>query len=351
MKSFKLIFVILIIFFKTGNVLSNEDIFNVNNIELLKKPNISNKEMANQAIKKGFETLKEKILLRIDAKKLSNLSFNQIKELVSYYQVRTSNDENIKDDKFIYNISFDKDKLHNLFYNNDISYAEITNKEIFLLPIFLSNNQIFIYNQNYFYEKWSLVNEKNKKDFIEFILPLENIEIIEKINSKKDNLLNLDLKDLYPEYDNKNLALILIEDTNSKTEKIFLKTKILEKNIDKSIFVKRADYEKEKFYNEIISSVNKELINLLKSQNLIDIKTPSFLNTKFKVNKNYNLVELKRRIEKIDLIDQIYVQEFNKDYMMLKIKYLGKLSKIIKQLENQKIILKLIGDQWNLRLI
>ena len=32
-------------------------------------------------------------------------------------------------------------------------------------------------------------------------------------------------------------------------------------------------------------------------------------------------------------------------------KYLGKLPKIIKQLEQQKILLKLDGDEWSLNLI
>ena len=50
MKSYKSIIIILIIFFKTGNVLSDVNIFNVNNIELVKKPNTSNEEMANQAM-------------------------------------------------------------------------------------------------------------------------------------------------------------------------------------------------------------------------------------------------------------------------------------------------------------
>ena len=37
---------------------------------------------------------------------------------------------------------------------------------------------IFIYNKNFFYEKW---NKLKKFELIEFILPLENIEIIQKI--------------------------------------------------------------------------------------------------------------------------------------------------------------------------
>ena len=82
-------------------------------------------------------------------------------------------------------------------------------------------------------------------------------------------------------------------------------------------------------------------MNLIKSQNLIDIKTPSFINAKFFIDKNNNLVELNRRIKKIELIENIYVQEFNKEYVDLKIKYLGKINKIIQQLRENNIILKL----------
>ena len=58
---------------------------------------------------------------------------------------------------------------------------------------------------------------------IDFILPLENIETIQQINSNKNDLLSLDIRDIFQEYTNKNIALIFIEDTNSNKEKIFLK--------------------------------------------------------------------------------------------------------------------------------
>ena len=38
---------------------------------------------------------------------------------------------------------------------------------------------------------------------IEFILPLENIEIIQKINQTRNNLLDLDLSILFKEYSKK----------------------------------------------------------------------------------------------------------------------------------------------------
>ena len=77
----------------------------------------------------------------------------------------------------------------------------------------------------------------------------------------------------------------------------------------------------EDFYLKIITVVKKELINLIKSQNLIDIRTPSFVNTKFKLNKNNNLVELNKRLRQIDEIENIYVQEFNNQFVLIKLSF------------------------------
>ena len=346
MKRFKLITIILILFFKTGNILSDENIFNVNNIEISKKASKSDNELANEAIKAGFNQLIKKILLFEDKNKLSQLNFSQIKDLVLYYQVIDESDLN-KSDKIKFNIFFNKEKLHNLFYTRNILYSEVTNKEIYLLPIIKKGNEMYIYNKNYFYENW---NNKNITDLVEFILPLENIEVIRNITLNKDNIFNLDLRNLFQEYTSKNLALILIDETNTNNEKIYLKTNILGKNIDKNIKIKRQNLDTEEFYDKIIVESSNEIINIIKSQNLIDIKTPSFINTKLILKKNNNLVELNKRLKKIDSIDDIFVQEFNKEYVLIKIKYLGKLDKIINQLKNHGINLKLLGEEWSLNI-
>ena len=72
MKLYKQIIIILVIFFKTETLFSNNNLFNVNNIELEKKEKTSNNALANQAIKKGFEQLITRILLDEDKLKLSN---------------------------------------------------------------------------------------------------------------------------------------------------------------------------------------------------------------------------------------------------------------------------------------
>ena len=90
---------------------------------------------------------------------------------------------------------------------------------------------------------------------------------------------------------------------------------------------------------------------MVKSRNLIDIRTPSFLNAKLNLDKKNNLFVFNTKIRKIDLIDKIFVQEFNKDFVNLKIKYLGKLEKIINELKKENIELKLINDQWLVKIL
>ena len=127
-------------------------------------------------------------------------------------------------------------------------------------------DQLYIYTQNFFYENW---NKSNEDEILEFNLPLENIEIIQKINIYKNNLLGLDLRDIFLESTQKNLALVLINDTGSLEEKVFLKTIIMGKSINKNLLV-RLNFNEDEFYENIILML-KEIVNLAKSQNLIDI--------------------------------------------------------------------------------
>ena len=155
------------------------------------------------------------------------------------------------------------------------------------------------------------------------------------------------IENLFKEYLNKNLALVLIEDENKENIKVYIKSIIIQgKNISRSLNLKSKDKNEEEYYKTIIEETKKELTNLVKSENLIDIRTPSFLNVKLDLNKKNSLVELNKRIKKIDLIENVSVQHFNKDYMFLRIRYLGKLEKIIGQLLNERINLKLTNDQW-----
>jgi len=338
MKLYKQIIFILIVFFKTETLLSDNSLFSVNNIDLEKKEKTPNNILADEAIKKGFNQLISKILLKEDSNKLSDLNFESIKKLVTYYKINNIKEEGSNKELVSFNVMFDKDKIHNLFFKRGISYSEILDKELFILPLFVQSGEINIFNNNYFYNNW---NKNGNENLIEFILPIENIEIIQNINGNKNNLIDVNLDDVFKEYSKKNLALVIIQ--NSKIyNKVYIKAKIQEKNISKSFNYKQKDFSNE----NVVKEIKNELINLIKSANLIDIGAPSFLNVKLELNKKNNLVELNSRIKNIESIENVFVQEFNKDLMNLRIKYLGKLEKLISQLKREKINLFLIDDNW-----
>ena len=346
MKFFKKLSIILVIFFQTGNLLSDNSLFSVNNIMLEKKGNISNVKLANEAVKIGFNRLTERILLKKDIIKVSNLDFSNIKELVKYYNISKNEEE--KDNQVNFSVTFDKDKIHNLFFKKEILYSNVTDKELFILPIFINNNEVFIFSNNYFYDNW---NRIKKNDLIEFILPLENIEIIQNINKKRNDLLDLSLNSLFEEYFNKNIAIVLIENFSSEEKKIYIKARVQNKIISKSLIFKEENLDEISLYEKIIHEIKDEILNLVKSQNLIDIRTPSFLNVKLKSSNKNNLVEFNSKIKKIDLVENIFVEELNKDYVNFKIKYLGKLEKLIFELKNENINLNFINDEWTIKIL
>ena len=81
MKFYKFIIIILIVFLKTGNLLSEDNIFTVNNIELIKKVKTTNQQLVNEAIEKGFNKLTKNIFLgKVFQRKLnSSTSFRLFK--------------------------------------------------------------------------------------------------------------------------------------------------------------------------------------------------------------------------------------------------------------------------------
>lgn len=340
MKLFLQIFFTLVIFLKTGNLLSENNLFNVDNILIKKKDGDTSEQLANKAIKKGFDQLINRLLLNEDQSKVSNIDYSSIKQLIQYYNIvkNLDNQKNLVN----YSVTFDKDKIHNLFYKENISYSDILDKEFYILPIIIEKNDIFIFSNNYFYDNW---NKTEDIKLIEFIPLLENIEIIQKINQSRNNLLDLKLELIFQEYFDKNLALILIENFNTE-EKIYLKAKIQDKIIVKRFSFQKKDSDKEKFYEKIIINLKEDITNLVKSQNLIDIRTPSFLNVILNLKNDFNLVNLNSKIKNISLIENIFVQEFNKDNVLIKIKYLGKLEKIKNRLKEENINLYQINDQW-----
>ena len=181
-------------------------------------------------------------------------------------------------------------------------------------------------------------------------MPAESIENIRKIDLNKENIYKINISEFFKEYTNENIIFAIIE-TQEKKAKVFLITRIEGKKLNKTLMIVNKGENQKNFNDKIILNTKKVIRDLIKTQNLIDVRTPSFLNVEIKLNKKNNLVEFNNRIKKIDLIDNYYVQQINKDYALIKIKYLGKINKIMNRLKDQNMNLNIIDGQWKLNII
>ena len=62
-------------------------------------------------------------------------------------------------------------------------------------------------------------------------------------------------------------------------------------------------------------------------------------------------MNLRKALNKIDLIESYNVMELNTNYAKIKFKYLGKINKIKAKLDNQGIRVIISNNEWKLKLI
>ena len=320
MNIYKLSILIIVILIKTGNVLSNESIFTVNNIEINKNSFKNNDELIELAFKAGFQKLNNKILLEKDIVKLKDISLKNIKNLVSHYQIVKKKNENNKD-LILVNVFFKRNNMYDFYSKKNVRYSDVRGKNIKILPILLVKKETLIYENNFFYKNWiNETSKSNKKnEIIEYILPLENIEVIEQIKKNQDNLESIQLNKIFDENVEKDNLLIIIN-YNAKLSKIFLTGSISTKKITKNLSFSKNS-EEEITYPELMVFLKKQIKEIVKSQNVIDINTPTFLNIKLELKNKNDLFIFQEILNRIDLIDNFNVSEFNNKSAYIKIKY------------------------------
>jgi hypothetical protein len=337
--------IIIVLLIKTETVFSSNKIFYVDNIIVNNGSSLDSKQFLDKAFQAGFEKLVKKILRNADSSKILDTELSEIKSLISNYQI-------IKDkDKFetTVNLSFSRKKINNFFYQKNILYADIQETDLVLFPVLIKNENFYLFSENYFFNNWNKKTNENKDKFINYFLPIENLDDIQFINRNKDNLESINVRNLLSNYDLKDYIFLIIKPSEKKMD-IFLKGQISGNSVIKNFSILN-ETEKDSSYKNTIEELKIEISELWKNNNLIDVRTPSFLNVTLDINKKDDLLKLQEALNKIDLIDNYYVFELDKDQVKIKIKYLGKIDKIKSKLYENNIKVIINESKWKLKLI
>lgn len=348
------IFCIIVFLFKTETVFSKNLIYDVNNIEVSGKiaTNFDNKKLIELAFEKAFIIFINKTLLSNDAKRLNNTEIKTIKDLIFTYQI-IENKVNEKKEKLLtVNIKFNPKKINSFLAKKNISYADISNISLTILPVLVKEKNLFIFTGNFFYDNWIFSRNKNKitsDSFISYNLALQNIEDLEYINKNKKKLESIDLNKIISFNNKKNFAFLIIYLTENKL-KAYIKTIIDSKEIDKIINLEFYPENEFKSYQNAISLIKKEISQIWKENNLIDLNTPSFLDIYLETKNVNDYLKLRSVLDSIDLIESHFVLEITNAHSKVRIKYKGKLNTVRNKILEKKINVQIIDNIWKLKI-
>ena len=348
MSKYLFILSIIVFLFKTETVFSVETIYDVNNIQVSGKlnNNLDNNKLIEEAFRKAFLIFINKTLLEKDIETLSKTNIQIIKDFIFTHQI-TSQKKSIDEEIILtVNVKFDPKKINNYLSINNISYADISEISISILPILRKENNLFIFSDNFFYNEWNKT-ENDKKNteaqLINYNLALENAEDLFYINNNRENLELIDINKLNSLSEEKNKIFLIF--TLNEDAKVFIKAYFNEKEVIKNVTLNNNSTDD---YNSLIMNV-KDLINQIwKEQNLIDINTPAYLDIIFDIKKINDFLKFRTFLDTIDIIDNYSILEITNKYAKIRMKYKGKISNLREKFLNEKININIENNEWSL---
>ncbi|MGA0104934.1 MAG: hypothetical protein ACO3IK_01420 [Pelagibacteraceae bacterium] len=348
MSKYLFILSIIVFLFKTETVFSAETIYDVNNIQVSGKlnNNLDNNKLIEEAFRKAFLIFINKTLLEKDIETLSKTNIQIIKDFIFSHQIVSQKKNTDGEIMLTVNIKFDPKKINNYLSINNISYADISEISISILPILRKENNLFIFSDNFFYNEWNKT-ENDKKNteaqLINYNLALENAEDLFYINNNRENLELIDINKLNSLSEEKNKIFLIF--TLNEDAKVFIKAYFNEKEVIKNITLNNNSTDD---YNSLIMNV-KDLINQIwKEQNLIDINTPAYLDIIFDIKKINDFLKFRTFLDTIDIIDNYSILEITNKYAKIRMKYKGKISNLREKFLNEKININIENNEWSL---
>ena len=191
-----------------------------------------------------------------------------------------------------------------------------------LIPILLDSEKdnINLFDDNIFYEKWNV--EKNNFQLLEYLLPSEDLEDLNKIQEMSNNIENYDFTDLIKRYDLQDYIILIINKNKNEVKTL---SKI---NLNNSLKLDNRRFTKINLENK---DDNEKLIKNLKIIYEDQWKKNNEINTSIKLpltisidSKNYQkIIELENIFEEIDLISDFYTLKFDSQSTQYKVIYNG----------------------------
>ncbi len=317
-----ILIITLLILFQSTNVGSEESYFQIENFKIQEQieNNFSREKIIEKSFKKTFNQLLKQILLSKDIGYIKKVKLADIKSFVKSFQLyEESFIGNVYSAKF--NIYFDKDKIGFFLAKNNLVFSAPKSVSLMFFPIILDKGKMFLFEDNAIYKNFYEFSQK-EKNIINYIIPVNEIDELARIEKNKNNIENFDFAYLAKKYNVENYTITIVNLKNNKST-ILLKTHFGKKKFIKTLDYNFSDLNNQPNLLEISSDIRKNILDNWKDINSINLYQPVIINFKF-IHKNIKeLNNLEEVLDKISIITEYSILEHDKEKTIFKIAYLG----------------------------
>ncbi|MDA7444526.1 hypothetical protein N8780_01595 [Candidatus Pelagibacter ubique] len=340
-------FSLLIVFFST--TYSNANAFRVSKIEI-SSPFELNFEK-NNVIDKGFQTSFSDLISMIttsgDRKKIKNVSIKEIKGMIDSF---TISDEKFINNEYFANLetTFNKKKILNFLENINIFPSIPQRNKVLLFPILIEtkNNNIYLFNNNIFYDKWN--EQKKTYDLLDYLLPSEDIEDLIELQKISKDIETYNFSNLINKYDIKDSIILIIYKESNRIRTL---SKI---NLNNSLKIQNKNYPKLDILNNndfsnIVENLKQLYEDQWKKNNEINtsIKLPITISINSKNTKK--IIELEQALYGLDLVSDFSILNFNSEIIQYKITYNSTPNIFLNDMKEKNLELEMKNNMWILK--
>ena len=331
---------------------SEENVFIIDNVKVegAIDTNFSREKYINKAFINSFEKLSWKILLSRDLDKLKNIKLIKIKNLIESFQIL---DETFKNEEYKadFKINYNERKVKKLLSDKNLSFTQPKNISAVFFPVLFKKEELIDYKDNYFYKNWTAVKIEN--ELINFIIPLEDLDDIEKIKKMKNQIEidDFEIKDLVTKYNTNNYVIALMHQDKNQLN-VFIKTNFNENKVDKNVYYETnySDSDKEKVLNSILKKLKIQITDIWKEENIVNISIPLTIQFNFQHDNLKDLDNLKKVLSNISIVEDYLLEELNINNSIFKIYYFGNPKRLKTELLEFNYQLVHNQGSWELRI-
>ncbi len=321
--------------------------FKITNLEILEpfELNFNKEKVIDKGFKIAFLELVSMITTSGDKKKIENISLSTIKGLIDSF---TMSDERFVNNEYHvkFDVNFNKKNTLNFFESKNIFPSIPKKKDLLLIPVMvdLQLDQISLFNNNIFYEKW---NDDNERYYLlNYILPSEDIEDVDFLLQNSKSIEDHDFEKIIKKYDlNDFIIAIIYKDNDNLT--VLSKIKLNE-----SLKVENKKFDNinlSKDFNLILTNLKNIYENQWKNINQINtsIKLPLTVSINSSEHKKIQIFE--NGLNELDLVSNFEILRLNNNNIFFKIIYNGSPNGFINEIKTKGIEVNTQTQIWEVQ--